>query len=90
MANITKISTLIPVGNGLDTIDPALQQDAGTLLVADNIIQERDGEWRRRNGFTNVSTDNVSSTGTIWSPANGSVAPFQVAEMSPIGLIRLC
>ena len=87
MANITKISTLIPVGNGLDTIDPALQQDAGTLLVADNIIQERDGEWRRRNGFTNVSTDNVSSTGTIWSPANGSVAPFQVATNGAGGMV---
>ena len=79
MANITKISTLIPVGNGLDTIDPALQQDAGTLLTADNIIQEREGEWRRRNGFTQVAADS-------WGPA---AAPFQVANVGTGGMVAL-
>lgn len=76
---IPKISVFIPFGGALDSKTAPLTQPSTSLLTCDNVIQERRGEWRRRNGFTQVAVDTLSL----------AVAPVSVANMGDTGMVAL-
>lgn len=74
---IPKVSLFIPLGQGaLDTKKAPLSMPVTSLLQCDNVVQERRGEFRRRNGFTQVATDTLVQ----------AIAPSQVANMGQSGM----
>jgi hypothetical protein len=48
-----------PLTGGLDTATAPLQVQAGSALTLDDVVQERLGEWRSRNGWTTNAADNL-------------------------------
>jgi len=63
-----------PLTGGLDTKKAPLVVQPGSFLRLDNVVQERQGEWRRRNGWTQVSADTMPET-----------APYTVGALGDAG-----
>lgn len=76
---IPKVSLFVPLGQGaLDTKKAPLSMPVTSLLQADNVVQERRGEYRRRNGFTQSIAD---------SPTTVMGIPFAVASNGTTGMV---
>lgn len=59
MAGIPTAVVSWPLTGGLDTSTAPLSQVPGTFLQLDDVVQERAGEWRNRNGFTVDAADTL-------------------------------
>lgn len=73
-----------PLTGGLDTKKSPLVVQPGSFLRLDNVVQERQGEWRRRNGWKQVAADSMPEVAPyfVGQLGNGSVFINGQAGMS--------
>lgn len=72
-----------PIDGGLDTKTSPLSIQPGSFLQLDNVVQERKGEWRRRNGFTQVAADTTTCPALVSTLGDtGMVAASEVTGWS--------
>lgn len=61
-----------PLTGGLATQVAPLSVQPGSHPRLDNVVQERLNEWRRRNGFTQVSADTLAGFGFVGAASGGT------------------
>lgn len=78
-----------PLTGGIETKKSPLAVAPGSHIRLENVRQERDNEWRARNGWTHSAIDDLPSfpVREVGLPGGGRVAMTNESGTSPAGLL---